>query len=107
MLAELNYRKSQHLCFTESVNTLTIQFRHMKTVNNDLDFVAKHFFCRIDKTVIHICTYDSDRLSYPRGNTRKKRLHCLFLPVFEYRKNTCCISNTHCDDRDKIFMPFL
>jgi hypothetical protein len=24
----------------------------MKTVNNDLYFVAKHFFCRIDKTVV-------------------------------------------------------
>ncbi len=29
------------------------------------------------------------------------------LPVFEYRKNTCGISNTPCDDRDKIFLPFL
>ena len=96
-----------HLCFTESVQTLTIQFCHMKTVNNDLYFVAKHFLCRIDKTVIPICTYGVDRLASSRGNTRKKSLHCVLLPVFESRKHTCLIPNTHRDESDTIFMPFL
>src|SRR5712691_11019123 len=38
---------------------------------------------------------------------RAPSLHCVFLPVFEYRKNTCLIPNTHRDDSDKIFLPFL